>query len=367
MTDSVTGADFDVTPVRWDDGVLVLLDQRQLPTREVWVRCDDVDDVVCRIKDLTVRGAPAIGIAAAWAMLLAAQAAAAADASSPSSFEVRMDAAADALVAARPTAVNLAWAVARMRGVAGDAVADGADVATVVHAVHSAAQKLADAEVAACRRLGRYGAELVPDGAGILTHCNAGALATGGYGSALGIVRAAVEDGKTVHVWVDETRPVLQGARLTAWELTRAGIPNTVIVDGAAAWCMRTGRVDVAVVGADRIARNGDVANKIGTYGVALAAAAHDVPLVVAAPTSTIDLGCASGSDIVIEDRDGSEVTSMATPTGTLGTTPDGQRAWNPAFDVTPAALIAAIVTEHGIARVPYESSLRALVDRTHP
>lgn len=357
---TVTDDGFDVAPVRWVDDALVLLDQRLLPAREQWVRCGDVGAAVRRIRDLTVRGAPAIGIAAAWAMLLAARDAAAGGVDT-AEFDRRLDAAADALVDARPTAVNLAWAVAKVRGAASDATAGGADVDAAVQALHDAAQRLADAEVAACRQLGRHGAALVADGAGILTHCNAGALATGGYGSALGIVRAAVEDGKTVHVWVDETRPVLQGARLTAWELTRAGIPNTLIVDGAAAWCMRNGKVDVAIVGADRIARNGDVANKIGTYGVALAAAAHDVPLIVAAPVSTIDLGCASAADIVIEDRASSEVTDV----GDGGrVAPEDQRVWNPAFDVTPAHLVAAVVTEQGVARPPFGESLREMVHR---
>jgi methylthioribose-1-phosphate isomerase len=352
--------DFDVEPVRWEDGALLLLDQRLLPAREQWVRCGDVDDAVRCIGNLTVRGAPAIGIAAAWAMLLAARDAVARGVD-PVEFDRRLDAAADALVAARPTAVNLAWAVTGVRGAAADALAAGSDPVAVVQVVHDAARRLADSEVAACRQLGRYGAELIADGAGVLTHCNAGALATGGYGSALGVVRAAVADGKSVHVWVDETRPVLQGARLTAWELTRAGIPNTLIVDGAAAWCMRSRQVDVAVVGADRIARNGDVANKIGTYGVALAAAAHDVPLIVAAPVSTIDLACASGADIVIEDRAASEVTDV----GDGGrVAPDDQQVWNPAFDVTPAHLVTAVVTEHGVARPPFEQSLRAMVLR---
>lgn len=343
---------FDVVPVRWAGTAVDLLDQRRLPAAEVWLRLDTVAAVVDAIRDLAVRGAPAIGITAAFGVALAAVVS---DARGAGDVVAAVRDAGDALAAARPTAVNLGWAVERVVAAAG-AASDGGREA-VVDAAVAAAVAIAESERSACRRLGELGAGLVADGANVLTHCNAGALATGGYGTALGVVRAAVEAGKHVHVWVDETRPVLQGARLTAWELGRAGIPNTLVVDSAAASLMARGLVDVCVVGADRIAANGDVANKIGTYSVALAAAAHSIPFVVAAPVSTVDLSCPDGAHIEIEERADAEVTNV----GAVAVAPAGQIAANPAFDVTLAALVTAVVTEAGVARAPYESSLSEL------
>lgn len=348
---------FDVEPVRWE-GTLHLLDQRLLPDREAWVTCRGVSDAVEAIGDLTVRGAPAIGVAAAYAMVLAVP-------DSGGDLGSAMTSVRDggeALKAARPTAVNLAWAVDRQLEVASAVQAESAPgIERLRDALLESARSIHESEVAACRRIGSIGADLVPDGASVLTHCNAGALATGGYGSALGIVRGAVEAGKQVHVWVDETRPVLQGARLTAWELTRAGIPNTLIADVAAASVIARGDVDVVIVGADRIAANGDVANKIGTYGVALAASAHSVPFVVAAPVSTVDMACPSGDAIVIEERDPGEVLSIHGQR----IAPRGQVAANWAFDVTPHRLVTAIITEAGVARAPYPESFRYLAGGT--
>ncbi len=300
---------------------MVVLDQRRLPDEEVELRCASAADVADAIRTLAVRGAPAIGVAAAYGLALAAE------------RGEDLDRAYDVLVSSRPTAINLRWALDELRD----------------DPTPERARALHEEEVARCRRMGRHAAALVPAGARLLTHCNTGGLATGGYGSALGAVRAAWEDGLVEHVWVDETRPLLQGERLTAWELEILGIPFSVIVDGAAAALMRAGEVDAVLTGADRIAANGDVANKVGTYGLAVAAAHHDLPFYVVAPTSTIDATAASGEDIPIEERDPREVTSRFP-------------ARNPAFDVTPAALVSAIVTEVGVHRAPYASSLPAPV-----
>lgn len=353
------GDGFDLVPVRWDGRHVRLLDQRLLPGREEWLELTTVAAVVAAIRDLAVRGAPAIGIAAAYGVALAAVGFGGADGSGGSDAGALVEtisAAGRDLKDARPTAVNLAWAVDRAVGAGAAAAAAGGGPGEVTAAVVGAATAIAASDHDACRSIGAHGAGLVPDGANVLTHCNAGALATGGYGTALGVVRGAVEAGKAVHVWVDETRPVLQGARLTAWELDRAGIPNTLVVDSAAASLMARGDVDLCVVGADRIAANGDAANKIGTYGLAVVAAAHGVPFVVAAPLSTVDPACPDGSAIVIEERPPTEVTHL----GEIEVAPTGQAAANPAFDVTPARLVAAIVTEAGIARAPYEESLAA-------
>ena len=305
--------------VRLEPDAVVLLDQRRLPEEEIELRCRSAADVAEAIRTLAIRGAPAIGVAAAYGLTLAAM------------RDENLDAAYDVLASSRPTAINLRWALDRMRD----------------EPTPERARALHDEEVERCRRMGQNAAELVPGGAQVLTHCNTGGLATGGYGSALGAVRAAWEAGLIDHVWVDETRPLLQGARLTAWELDALGIPFSVIVDGAAPSLMAAGMVDVVFTGADRIAANGDVANKIGTYGLALAAHHHDILFVVVAPTSTLDLAAATGADIPIEERDPSEITT-AFP------------ARNPAFDVTPAALVSAIVTEVAVHRAPYESSLPA-------
>jgi len=317
-----------------------LIDQRALPGRLRFVDCETAADVVRAIRDLTVRGAPAIGAAGAYGVALAA-------AGGRSAPTVRR--AAQRLRDARPTAVNLAWGVDR---VLEEYERGGPDAAL------AQAHAIAHDDVAANRALGRRGAELVPDGARVLTHCNAGALACVGYGTALGIVRAAVERGTQVHVWVDETRPVLQGARLTAWELDRLAIPHTLVADVAAASLMASGAVDLVVVGADRVAANGDVANKVGTYGLAILARHHGIPFVVAAPVATIDLATSDAGAVVVEERSAAEVTHVRG----ARVAPRGTRVRNPAFDLTPAALVGAIVTERGIARPPFGPALRTMV-----
>jgi len=303
--------------VRLEPDAVVVLDQRRLPDEEVELRCASAAEVADAIRTLAVRGAPAIGIAGAYGLALAA------------ARGEDLDAAYDVLASSRPTAVNLRWALDELRD---DPTAERA------RALH-------DEEVERCRRMAQHAVAVIPAGARLLTHCNTGGLATGGYGSALGAIRAAWDAGLVEHVWVDETRPLLQGTRLTAWELERLGIPFSVIVDGAAASLMASGEVDAVLTGADRIASNGDVANKVGTYGLAVAATHHGIPFYVVAPTSTLDPGTGTGADIPIEERDGGEVSTRFP-------------ARNPAFDVTPAVLVTAIVTEAGVHRAPYASSL---------
>ncbi len=330
-------------PVLYDEAGdrVRLLDQRALPDDERWLALATADEVAEAIRDLAVRGAPAIGVAAAYALACEARRGAGAEA---------LRAAAGRLVRARPTAVNLAWAVARMARRFG---APAAELLREAHAVR-------DEDEAACRRIGALGAALLPDRVQVLTHCNAGALATAGYGTALGVVRAAVEAGKRVSVFADETRPFLQGARLTAWELHRDGIPVTVLTDGMAGWLMQRGEIGCVVVGADRIAASGDVANKIGTYALAVLAWHHGLPFYVAAPWSTVDLDTPSGDAIPIEERGSDEV--MLVGGRRIG--PAGVTARYPAFDVTPASLVTAVITERGVARAPYPQSLAALSGR---
>lgn len=343
--------------LRWADGVVELLDQRKLPAEETYLALHSVEDVARAIEDLAVRGAPAIGCAAALGVALAA---ARSPAEKPEGIRSDCLAAIERLARTRPTAVNLFWALGRMREVLERACgAQGADADAVRAEVVRQARTLVDEDIAICRALGAAGVELVPDGARILTHCNAGALATAGWGTALGVVRSAVAAGRRVEVLADETRPFLQGARLTAWELARDDIPVTVITDNMAGHLIARGEVDLVVVGADRIARNGDVANKIGTYTVALLAREHAVPFYVAAPLSTIDLETPDGAAIPIEERGPAEVTHFG---GQL-VMPEGVPVRHPAFDVTPAALVSAIVTERGIARAPYATSLQVLFD----
>jgi methylthioribose-1-phosphate isomerase len=307
-----------VEPFRWEDGALLILDQRALPAEERWIRCETVEQVADCIRTLAVRGAPAIGIAAAYAMVLADD----------------REAAAGLLRATRPTAVNLAWAL--------DRCLDADDPLEAARRIHSEQQ---DAD----RRLGELGAELFGDGTRALTHCNTGALATGGIGTACGVLRVAWEQGRLAEVWVDETRPLLQGARLTAYELRHAGIPHRVVADSAAGSLMARGQVDRVIVGADRIAANGDVANKVGTYPLAVLAGRHGVPFYVAAPLSTIDPATPDGAAIPIEERDPSEILS-------------GGDAFNPAFDVTPAELVTAIVTEAGVLTPPYPGAISSVL-----
>jgi methylthioribose-1-phosphate isomerase len=335
---------------------VVILDQRQLPQVERYEFFTRVDEVADAIRSMLVRGAPAIGIAAAYGLVAAAYTA---TGDGNEFFDV-MSNADKVLRAARPTAVNLAWALDRMKRV----VEEGRslDYATRTERIAGEARALHKAEIAACRAIGALGVPFVPEGATILTHCNAGALATGGYGTALGIVRAAHEAGKKVRVLACETRPYLQGARLTAWELAKDHIPVEVITDSMAAHFMSKKGVDLVVVGADRIARNGDAANKIGTYGLACIAAAHEVPFYVAAPWSTVDLGCPNGDAIPIEERGERELSHFPLPDGSsVQIVPDGVRVRNPSFDVTPHALITAIVTERGVVQPVSEGELAKL------
>ena len=335
---------------------VVLLDQGRLPSEEVYRTCTTVEEVATAIEDLVVRGAPAIACTAALAVALAARSS---EAASVDDLVADVEAAVERLARTRPTAGNLFWALDRMRGRLNDA-ATGGDVEAVRHALVREADRILVEDVEVNRALSAAGAALVPEvpgGARVLTHCNAGALATAGYGTALGVVRSLVASGRKVRVIAGETRPFLQGARLTAWELMRDGIPVTVITDGMAGHLMQRGEVDVVLVGADRIAANGDVANKIGTYPLAVLAREHGIPFYVAAPLSTVDLATPNGDAIPIEERSPDEVLRWA---GTL-VAPEGATARYPAFDVTPARLVTAIVTERGIARSPYSESLEAL------
>ena len=339
--------------VAWTPEGVALIDQRLLPGREEILLCRRPEDVMEAIRDLAVRGAPAIGVTAAMGIALGARQLAAAGA--PEEFDRGMQRLHDGFAATRPTAVNLFWALERMRKVAGQHREAGP--AAVAEALVAEARTMKEEDIAANRALGAFGERFVPDGGTVLTHCNAGALATAGYGTALGVVRAAVEAGKRVHVLADETRPFLQGARLTAWELHRDGIPVTVITDGMAGHFMQRGKVDLVVVGADRIAMNGDVANKIGTYQVAVLAKENGIPFYVAAPVSTLDPNVPDGSHIPIEERPPSEVTRL----GDRQLTPDGVPAAHPAFDITPNRYVSAIITDRGVARPPYSETLPAL------
>jgi len=338
--------------LEWREHALWLLDQRKLPGQVEEVRVRSASETARAIREMVVRGAPAIGCTAAYGLALAAREAA--QAPDP---ERAFSAALEELRAARPTAVNLRWALERLARKRSEALQAGSSPAAIADALLEEAHRVAAEDLAACRAIGKHGAELVPDGSGILTHCNAGGLATSGYGTALGVIRAALESGKKCAVYADETRPWLQGARLTAWELLQDGIPVTLLPDVAAASLLASGKVGCVVVGADRIARNGDTANKVGTYPLALAANAAGVPFFVAAPISTVDLRAATGRDIPIEERGAEEVTHLAGARIAAG----GVSVFNPAFDVTPAHLVSAIITEQGVARPPYESSLAAL------
>jgi methylthioribose-1-phosphate isomerase len=337
-----------ISPIRWEDGRLVLLDQTRLPTEEVERAYASWQDVADAIRTLVVRGAPAIGLAAAFGVVLAARQSGAGDSSA---LLADLEEAIKGLAATRPTAVNLFWALDRMRR-AIDA-GRGLPVAGLSERLLAEAQAIRSEDLAANRAMGAHGAALVPEGARLLTHCNAGALATAGYGTAVGVIRAAHERGKLGLVWVDETRPVMQGSRLTAWELAKEGIPHRLISDGAAGFVMKRGEVDLVVTGADRIAANGDTANKIGTYSVAVLARYHGIPFYVAAPYSTIDPSIPSGASIVIEERDAGEVRGVAG----RQTAPAASPVFNPAFDVTPAELITAFITERGVIRPPYDFS----------
>src|SRR5947207_4576726 len=339
------------TIAREPDAV-VMIDQRKLPAEEIYVRCKTAPEVARAIKTMVIRGAPAIGVAAAMGIALGMRRSAA---TGTQKFAAEFHKTCELMAATRPTAVNLFWAIERMKRSFGAAARAGESVEQIKDRLDSESQAIHDEDVASCRAMGAVGAEVVPSDARVLTHCNAGALATAGYGTALGVIRGAVEKGKRVVVFADETRPVLQGARLTAWELLRDGSETTVITDSMAGALMHQGKVNLVVVGADRIAANGDTANKIGTYAVAVLAREHQIPFYVAAPRSTIDLDTPSGGDIPIEERNAREVTHV----GAAQVAPDGALVWNPAFDVTPHHLIAGIITECGILRPPYSQSLK--------
>jgi len=397
----------EIRTIFWKDNAVVLLDQRALPLAEKYVTCTDYPEVIAAIKDLTIRGAPAIGVAAAMGIALGVRRLPDA---SPAAIRNAFNEICKQFAAARPTARNLFWAIERMKRCFDETLAHlpGSDEESCLPAAASSplsersasgpqsraektlslfpggdssglgdevpvrqetagtlrpirealiaeAIRIGEEDIAINRRLGQNGRELIPDGARILTHCNAGALATAGYGTALGVIRAAREEGKKLHVYVGETRPVLQGARLTAWELMREAIPCTLIADNMAGFLMQRGEVDLVIVGADRIAANGDTANKIGTYAIAVLARAHGIPLYIAAPLSTIDPALADGGLIPIEERDPAELTHY----GGVQTAPEGVSVWNPAFDVTPHDLITAIVTEAGVIRPPFAEGIR--------
>ena len=338
------------------DDVIVMVDQRKLPAQEVYVRCRTAPEVAKAIRTMVIRGAPAIGVAAAYGIALGMRRS---TAKGTTQFTVEFQKTCDLMAGTRPTAVNLFWAIDRLKRAFAEGAQAGESPQELSARLEREAKAIHDEDVANCRLMGGHGASVVNDGARVLTHCNAGALATAGYGSALGVIRAAVEQGKKIAVFADETRPFMQGARLTAWELVRDGINTTVITESMAGPLMRDGEIDVVIVGADRIAANGDTANKIGTYTVAVLAHEHRIPFYVAAPLSTIDLATPDGHQIPIEERDQREVTHF----GTSRVTPEGAKTRNPAFDVTPHRYIAGIITECGILRPPYAESLAAALD----
>ena len=348
-----------IQTLEWTDRGVVFIDQTKLPTEEVYVNCTTHEQVADVIRNMVVRGAPAIGVAAAMGIALGVQNS---KAGNGADLKKDFDQICETIRQTRPTAVNLFWAIRRMQEkferLAGGQECPPHTIHQIKQSLIEEAQRMHAEDIAANQAMGRHGATLMPASGGVLTHCNAGALATAGYGTALGVIRAAVEAGKKIHVYADETRPFLQGSRLTAWELMKDGIPTTVISDNMAGAMMKQGKIGAIVVGADRIAANGDVANKIGTYTVAVLAKEHGIPFYVAAPISTVDLETPDGSKIPIEQRNAKEVTHIAGKQ----MVPDGVEIENPAFDVTPAKYVAAIITERGIARAPYEGSLRKLV-----
>ena len=339
--------------IEWHDNAIHMIDQRLLPQRYQVLVCRDHHQLAQAIRDMAVRGAPAIGAAAAFGLALCAVRSQARDAEQ---LLAELDEAAREIAATRPTAVNLFWALDRMRRRAESL--RGRSVAEIAQALVAEAQAIADEDVETNRRMGRFGAELLRDGDAVLTHCNAGRLATVDYGTALGVVRAAVEQGKRIHVYADETRPRSQGARLTAWELMQDGIPVTLIADNAAGYFLRTGKIQAVLVGADRIAANGDVVNKVGTYKIAVVAKENGVPFYAVAPTSTIDMSVPHGDAVPIEERSPAEVTHVEG----VCIAPEGVAVANPAFDVTPHRYVTAIITERGIVRPPFHENLRRIM-----
>ncbi len=344
-----------IQTLEWTGQGVRFIDQTKLPTEEVYVNCTTHQQVADVIRNMVVRGAPAIGVAAAMGIALGVKNS---KAENGADLEKDFDQICEAIRHTRPTAVNLFWAIRRMQDKF--EVLRILPISQIKQALIEEAQRMHAEDIAANQAIGRHGATLMPASGGVLTHCNAGALATAGYGTALGVIRAAVEQGKKIHVYADETRPFLQGSRLTAWELMKDGIPTTVISDNMAGAMMKQGKIGAIVVGADRIAANGDVANKIGTYTVAVLAKEHGIPFYVAAPISTVDLETPDGGKIPIEQRNAKEVTHIAGKQ----MVPDGVQIENPAFDVTPARFVTAIITERGVAKAPYEQSLRQLGEK---
>jgi methylthioribose-1-phosphate isomerase len=341
-----------VETIEWTPAGVVMIDQTRLPLHEEYVTCRNYEEVATAIRDMIIRGAPAIGVAAAMGVAIGVQHA------SEDSLDSQVETICDTLAKTRPTAVNLFWAIDRMKRLY--ATLRGQPIEEIRRRLISEAQIVREEDIAINRAIGRHGAHLVPDGKTVLTHCNAGALATAGYGTALGVIRAAIEGGKKIDVFADETRPFLQGARLTVWELQQDRIPTTLITDNMAGHFMKSGRIGCVVVGADRIAANGDVANKVGTYSVAVLAKENGVPFYVAAPISTLDLTLSSGEQIPIEERSAAEVTHVFGH----AVAPDGTAVKNPAFDVTPSRYVTGIITENGVAHAPYEESLKKLVGK---
>lgn len=342
-----------IIPVKWSDEGVLMLDQRLLPTEETWLTLKSFNEVADGIRDMVVRGAPAIGVSAAYGIALGVKNFVG---TNINDLSEEFEYIADVMAKTRPTAVNLFWAIDRMRRVFEQAKADGKSISEIKGILIDDAKKIHDEDIEAQRLIAQFGGELLNDNSTVLTHCNAGALATGGvWGTALGVIRGAVNQGKAVAVIADETRPYLQGARLTAWELLQDNIPVTLITDNMSGHLMKKGRVQAVVVGSDRIAANGDVANKIGTYMVAVLAKQHNIPFYVAAPLSTVDLNCPTGDEIPIEERDIREITHVKD----IQLAPEGIEVNNYAFDVTPNELVAAIITEKGVARAPYTESLR--------
>jgi methylthioribose-1-phosphate isomerase len=339
-----------VKTIAWKRNQVVMLDQRLLPHKEVYRVCRNYSEVAQAIRAMVIRGAPAIGVAAAMGVALGALKA------GEKGFDRELERVFLTLSKTRPTAVNLFWALERMRKVYAENRSRG--VAAVKRRLKEEAQKIYKEDIAANKQLGKFGAELLRDASHVMTHCNAGALATAGYGTALGVIRAIKESGKQIEVWVNETRPFLQGARLTAWELKKEKIPATLVTDNMAGFLIQKGKVDAVVVGCDRVAANGDVANKIGTYGIAVLARRHGIPFYVAGPTSSIDMNCSSGDEIPIEHRDPKEVSHIFG----RAMAPKGVKIFNPAFDVTPQDLISAIITEKGVIRPPYQQNIRTHV-----
>lgn len=340
--------------IEWKNNRLRLLDQRQLPAVTTYCDYDDYQEVAQAITQMVVRGAPAIGVTAAFGMAIAARQS---STTSTENFLAELRQAAEHLIAARPTAVNLSWAVQHLLALA-EAKAPSASIETLQQSLLTEAQTLYQADIEICQQLGRHAQTLIPNQANVIHHCNTGALAAVDYGTAIGVIRVAHEQGKDIHVFLDETRPRLQGASLSAYEMKAFGIPHTVIVDGASGYVMRTRKIDACIVGCDRVAANGDVANKIGTYNLALVARAHNVPFYVACPTSTLDMSLASGDEIKIEERAPAEITHVQGQQ----ITPDSTPVFNPAFDVTPAAYISALITEKGIIRPPFSENLRTIM-----